>query len=160
MFIDLHGHVNRIGTFLYGNQIRGLQQVENVLFAKLLSLNSLNFDFDDCSFKESNMTAKDSFDGLSREGSSRVAVHRATQLSACYTVEASFHGSRKLCSLPAKFNSLRNAVEAEDVFTNVQSKLYDGKPAVYTPLLYEDMGRVLVALRLGDLFQSFGLLWH
>eukprot|EP00826_Nyctotherus_ovalis_P048625 TRINITY_DN5747_c0_g5_i1.p1 TRINITY_DN5747_c0_g5~~TRINITY_DN5747_c0_g5_i1.p1 ORF type:complete len:153 (-),score=27.02 TRINITY_DN5747_c0_g5_i1:591-1049(-) len=152
MFIDLHGHVNRIGTFLYGNSIRGLQQVENVVFAKLLSLNSLNFEFDDCNFKESNMTAKDNLDGLTREGSSRVAIYKATQLPNCYTVEASFHGSRRLNSLPAKFNSLRNTVEAEDIFTNTQSRLYDGRPAVYSPLLYEDMGRVWVMLKLGNLF--------
>ena len=144
MYIDLHGHVNKIGTFLYGNSIKGLPQVENVLFAKLLSLNSLNFDFDECNFKESNMIVKDQIDGLSREGSSRVAMYKETQLPNCYTIESSFHGSKKLNSIPQKYNKFRKINEMESAITNSHSKTYDGKPAVYTPEIYEDMGRVYI----------------
>jgi len=146
MFIDLHGHVNKIGTFLYGNSIKGLPQVENVLFAKLLSLNSLNFDFDGCDFKESNMVVKDHIDGLSREGSSRVAIYKETLLPSCYTIEASFHGSRKLNALPAKYNKLRKINEVEQAITNSHSKIYEGKPAIYTPEIYEDIGRVCIII--------------
>jgi hypothetical protein len=133
-----------MGTFLYGNSIKGPQHVDNVLFAKLLAINSLNFEFDECNFKESNMVAKDGLDGLTREGSGRVAIHKETQLPNCYTIEASFQGSKKLHSLPAKFNSLRKALEPEDSLTNPQSKVYNNKPAVYTPAIYEDIGRVCV----------------
>lgn len=157
MFIDLHGHVNKIGTFLYGNSIKGLPQVENVLFAKLLSLNSLNFDFDACNFKETIMTIKDN-DGLSREGSSRVAIYKETQLPNCYTIEASFHGSKKLNALPIKYNKLRKMNEGEQLLTNGHSRAYEGKPAIYTPEIFEDMGRVRASVRVGDVLQLAGLL--
>lgn len=137
MFIDFHGHVNRFGTFLYGNSIKGPQQVDNVLFAKLLAINSLNFEFDGCNFKEANMVAKDGLDRLSREGSSRVAIHKETQLPNCYTIEASFQGSKKL-------HDARKIVDPEDQLTNAQSKVYDGKAAAYSPIVYEDIGRVLI----------------
>ena len=139
MFIDLHGHVNKMGTFLYGNALKNGPQIENILFAKLLSLNSLNFDFDDCNFSENIMAIKDKVVGLSREGSSRVAIYKETLLPNCYTIEASFHGSKKLNPIPTK----RNAVEPKEPLTDPQSAIYNGKPAVYTPEIYEDMGRVI-----------------
>ena len=143
MFIDLHGHVNKMGTFLYGNAIRGLPQIENVLFAKLMSLNSLNFDFADCNFTEANMVVKDRIDGLSREGASRVAMYKATSLPNCYTIETSFQGSKKLNTLASKFNKLKKAIEPEQPITNPYSKLYEGKPAIYVPEIYEDIGRAI-----------------
>lgn len=142
MYIDLHGHVNKFGTFLYGNSIKGISQVENVLFAKLLSINSLNFEFDQCNFKEANMVIKDRIDGLSREGSSRVAMFKETNIPNCYTIETSFHGSRKVHTLPLRFNRAKNSDEAEDPITDLQSEIYQGKPGIYTPEIYEDMGRV------------------
>ena len=142
LFIDLHGHVNKMGTFLYGNAIKGPQQIDNMLFAKLISLNSLNFDFADCNFTESNMMVKDRIDGLSREGSSRVAVYKETLIPNCYTIEASFQGSKKVNFLAPKLNKVKKGIESEVPLTNPHSKFYDGKPAVYTPEIYEDMGRV------------------
>eukprot|EP00826_Nyctotherus_ovalis_P049366 TRINITY_DN595_c0_g6_i1.p2 TRINITY_DN595_c0_g6~~TRINITY_DN595_c0_g6_i1.p2 ORF type:complete len:158 (+),score=53.05 TRINITY_DN595_c0_g6_i1:1171-1644(+) len=142
MFIDLHGHVNRMGTFLYGNALKEGAQIENMLFAKLLSLNSLNFDFGDCSFAEENMVARDWNDGLSRDGSSRVAIYKETLLPNCYTIEAGFHGSKRLNNLPPKYNKIKKSIEPEHILTNPHSKLYAGKPAVYTIEMYEDMGRV------------------
>ena len=132
-----------MGTFLYGNALKGTPQIDNILFAKVLSLNSLNFEFSDCSFTEGNMVVKDKVDGLSREGSSRVAIYKETSLPNCYTIEASFHGSKKLNLLPSKLNRAKGIPEPEHALTNPQSKLYDGKPAVYTPEIYEDMGRAL-----------------
>lgn len=143
VFIDLHGHVNKMGTFLYGNALKGVAQIENVLFAKLISLNSLNFDFADCNFTESNMVVKDRIDGLSREGSSRVAMYKATSLPNCYTIEASFQGSKKLNFLSCKFNKTKKGIESELPVTNPYSKLYEGKPAVYVPEILEDMGRTI-----------------
>ena len=46
----------------------------NMLFPRLMSLNSLNFDFAECSFSEKLMNAKDGGSGLSREGSGRVGI--------------------------------------------------------------------------------------
>lgn len=38
-------------------------------------MNSLNFDYIECSFNEKNMHAKDGNEGLSKEGSGRVSVY-------------------------------------------------------------------------------------
>jgi len=143
MLIDLHGHVNKMGTFLYGNALKGMQQIENMLFAKLLTLNSVNFDFADCNFTESNMVVKDRIDGMSREGSSRVAIYKETSIPNCYTIETSFQGSKKANFLAPKFNKLKKAIESELPITNPNSKIYDGKPAVYNPEIWEDMGRAI-----------------
>lgn len=52
-------------------------QVENMLFPKLISLNSPHFDFTGCNFSEKNMYARDKRDGQSKEGSGRVAIYKA-----------------------------------------------------------------------------------
>lgn len=54
-----------------------VSQVENMLFPKLISLNSPHFDFMGCNFSEKNMYARDKRDGQSKEGSGRVAVYKA-----------------------------------------------------------------------------------
>lgn len=52
-------------------------QVDNMLFPKLISMNTAHFDFTGCNFSERNMYAKDKRDGMSKEGSGRVAIHKA-----------------------------------------------------------------------------------
>lgn len=47
------------GIFLYGNWFRDLHSmVDNLLLAKLLSINCGNFDFTACNFTEKNMTVR------------------------------------------------------------------------------------------------------
>ena len=141
-YIDLHGHVNKYSTFIYGNALKGFDQVSNILFAKLLSMNSLHFDFASCNFTESNMKVKDKIDGTSREGCSRVAIYQETGLVNCYTIEASFMGAKRMNNLSAKFVKEKNVIEHEALITNPHSKLYEGKGGSYTPEIYGDMGRV------------------
>jgi len=45
-----------------------------MVYAKLVSLNSISFDYSECGFHEKLMYLKDKRDGLSREGSGRVAI--------------------------------------------------------------------------------------
>jgi cytosolic carboxypeptidase protein 5 len=96
IYIDLHGHANKKGCFIFGNNLKGDQQADNMLFARLVSLNSLNFDFQECSFAEKLMTAKDAGSGLSREGSGRVGIFKATNLINCYTLECHYQTGRRI----------------------------------------------------------------
>ena len=63
---------------MFGNALTGENQLKNMLLPKLISMNSLNFDFCECSFNEKMMNCKDKKDGLSREGAGRVAIYKAT----------------------------------------------------------------------------------
>ena len=44
---------------MFGNALSGEAQVENVLLPKLISLNCVNFDFNECNFSDKIMTKKD-----------------------------------------------------------------------------------------------------
>lgn len=47
-----------------------------MLYPKLISMNTAHFDFTGCNFTERNMYARDKRDGMSKEGSGRVTVHK------------------------------------------------------------------------------------
>lgn len=55
-------------------------QVENMLYPRLIAVNSAHFDFLGCNFSEKNMYARDKRDGQSKEGSGRVAIYKAIGL--------------------------------------------------------------------------------
>ena len=104
----------------------------NMLFAKLVSLNSLNFDFAECSFAEKLMSVKDKGCGLSREGSGRVGIYKATGLVHCYTLECNFQTGRRVNHLTPKINVATGDVEPETAITDVNSKFYrDQKVKLY-----------------------------
>ena len=64
---------------MYGNYLDSDDdQAQNVLFARLMALNSAHFDFDACNFTERNMYTVDRKElGMSKEGSGRVAMFKA-----------------------------------------------------------------------------------
>ena len=78
MYVDFHAHASKKGMFMFGNSLKGDDQVDNVLLARLMSLNCLNFDMTECSFSDKIMTKKDK-KGDSREGTGRVAVYKDTK---------------------------------------------------------------------------------
>jgi len=106
-YIDLHGHASKRGIFIYGNHFKDTkQQTECLLFPKLISLNSQHFDFWACNFTEKNMKSIDRRDGLSKEGSGRVGVHKLTGITRSYTLECNYNTGRMcniLSPLPDKF---------------------------------------------------------
>ena len=59
--------------------------MENMLYPRLVALNSPHLDFEHCVFSEKNMHSTDKRDGMSKEGSGRVALHKATGIiHRCY----------------------------------------------------------------------------
>ena len=76
-----------------------------MLLPKLVSLNSLNFDFMECSFSEKLMKCKDGKDGLSREGCGRVGIMKATgECPNCYTLECNYASGRRINHISPKLN--------------------------------------------------------
>lgn len=58
-YCDLHAHSARKGCFLFGNAINDyVTQVESQLYAKVVSLNCINFDYNQCIFSKKHMSAK------------------------------------------------------------------------------------------------------
>ena len=81
IYIDLHAHANKRGCFFYGNFFEDeQQQVENMLYPRLVALNSPHLDFEHCVFSEKNMSSFDKRAGTSKEGTGRVAMYKATGL--------------------------------------------------------------------------------
>lgn len=59
-----------------------------------MAINNVNFDFEGSSFSEKNVRVKDKREGLSKEGSGRVALFRASNLARCYTLECNYHSGK------------------------------------------------------------------
>jgi len=94
--VDLHAHAGKNGCFIYGNQLPFTEQVESLLFSRLVTLNAADFDFEACNFSEKNMYAADKSDGLSKEGSGRVAFFKKYGVRHSYTLECNYTiGSNK-----------------------------------------------------------------
>ncbi|KAM4692949.1 cytosolic carboxypeptidase-like protein 5 [Discoglossus pictus] len=133
-YVDLHGHASKRGCFMYGNYFtQENDQVENLLYPKLVSLNSAHFDFMGCNFSEKNMYAKDKRDGQSKEGSGRVAVHKATGIIHSYTLECNYNTGRCVNTIPtACHDNGRASPPPPPAF-----------PPKYTTDLFEQVGRAV-----------------
>ncbi|CAJ0945857.1 unnamed protein product [Ranitomeya imitator] len=137
-YVDLHGHASKRGCFMYGNCFTDENdQVENLLYPKLISLNSAHFDFMGCNFSEKNMYAKDKRDGQSKEGSGRVSIHKATGIIRSYTLECNYNTGRCVNTIPgACHDSGRATPPPPPAF-----------PPKFTTDIFEQVGRaVAVAL--------------
>ena len=144
MYIDIHGHASKRGIFIYGNHFEDTEtKVDALLFPKLMSINSANFDFPACNFSQRNMFMKDRHTGAGREGSGRVSVYRATGITYCYTLECNFNTGRFTNTVPAASRDLGRATPPP---------VYDVPPK-YTPAVYEETGKSL-AISMLDLTES------
>ena len=96
-----------------------------MLLPKLISMNSMNFDFHECSFADKMMKVKDKKDGLSREGCGRVSIGKLTGLPNCYTLECNYASGRTINRLTPKIVKKTGLQEPEDPVTDPSSKLYE-----------------------------------
>ncbi|NWR53845.1 CBPC5 protein, partial [Bucorvus abyssinicus] len=138
-YVDLHGHASKRGCFMYGNSFSDENtQVENMLFPKLISLNSPHFDFTGCNFSEKNMYARDRRDGQSKEGSGRVAIYKALGIIHSYTLECNYNTGRSVNSIPVACHDNGRA----------SPPLPPAFPSKYTVELFEQVGRALAVAAL------------
>lgn len=86
-------------------------------------MNCLNFDMTECNFSDKIMAIKDK-NGLSREGSSRVALQMATGLTYCYTLEFNYHSGKRINTLAPKLIRTTGHIESETPVTDPSSKIY------------------------------------
>ncbi|KAJ1555024.1 Cytosolic carboxypeptidase-like protein 5 [Nowakowskiella sp. JEL0078] len=94
-YFDLHGHANKFGCFLFGNQLGDPQlQKETLAFSKLMEINCPWFETASCDFSSRGMTAKDRADE-SKEGSGRVAIYNILKIQHCYTFECNYFCSKR-----------------------------------------------------------------
>ncbi|XP_069358396.1 cytosolic carboxypeptidase-like protein 5 isoform X5 [Maniola hyperantus] len=139
LYIDLHGHASKKGIFMYGNHFEDLEScVECMLLPRIMSLNNLHFHFSSCNFTERNMYLKDRRDGMSREGSGRVAVLKATGLVRSYTLECNYNTGRLVNVLPP------TAREGPTVQASTAPM-----PPKYTPHIFEEVNPFQVGRSLG-----------
>ncbi|XP_059472079.1 cytosolic carboxypeptidase-like protein 5 [Neocloeon triangulifer] len=130
MYLDLHGHASKKGVFMYGNHFENIEDsIETFLMPKLMSLNSLHFHFTSCNFSKRNMYLRDKRDGMSREGSGRVAVFKMTGLVRCYTLECNYNTGRIVNTLPSSGKD------------NGKSPAAPVVPPKYNPPLFEEVGK-------------------
>ncbi|CAK8679641.1 unnamed protein product [Clavelina lepadiformis] len=143
-YVDLHGHASKRGCFIYGNHMDDEQdQVDNLLFPKLASINSAHFDFNGCNFTERNMYLRDKRDGMSKEGSGRVAVFKIAGLIHSYTVECNYNTGRTVNCIPQASHDNGRATPPPAA----------GFPPKYTPEIFEEVGRALAISAL-DMLQE------
>ncbi|KAI8424052.1 hypothetical protein MSG28_002682 [Choristoneura fumiferana] len=130
LYVDLHGHASKKGIFMYGNHFEDAESsVECMLLPRIMSLNNLHFHFSSCNFTERNMYLKDRRDGMSREGSGRVAVLKATGLVRSYTLECNYNTGRLVNVLPPPAREPPAPPAAAPV------------PPKYTPHIFEEVRR-------------------
>ncbi|XP_015116442.1 cytosolic carboxypeptidase-like protein 5 isoform X2 [Diachasma alloeum] len=133
LYIDLHGHASKKGVFMYGNYFDDADDtIMCMLLPKLMSINNPNFHFTSCNFAERNMYLIDKRDGMSREGSGRVAVYKLTGLIRSYTLECNYNSGRLVNTIPARVRD-GNGKPQGHMFV----------PPKYTPTVFEEVGAAL-----------------
>ena len=147
-YVDLHGHAAKRGCFIYGNSIENeLYQVENVLFTKLIAFNSQHFDFDGCNFSVKNMYMKDKREGLSKEGSGRVAMFKKLGIIHSYTLECCYASGKVMNSIAPAINT-NNGYNMGNRWSlanpcPISPPLHTDLPPKFMPEHYADVGKAL-----------------
>jgi hypothetical protein len=97
----------------------------------------------ECNFSERIMNIKDK-NGLSRDGSSRVALHKATGLTYCFTLECNYHNGKRINTLAPKLIRSMNVIEEETPVTDPNSKIYaNTNSPPFSVEIFEDVGNAV-----------------
>ena len=116
-YFDLHAHAVKKGCFLLANDINDQSgKIDTMAFARLMSLNCLNFDYVECSFG--------SFDDADKDGSGRVAIGRETGLPHCYTVECNYQTGRRVNHLTPMVDKKTGLRVQDSPLSDIHSKYY------------------------------------
>jgi hypothetical protein len=109
MFMDFHAHTTKRGCFIYGNTLECIDsQAEANLLPKLMSLNSVNFDFRSSCFQDDVNNVVD-WQGDSRCGSSRAVIHREAAFNPLvYTIEANYARGKSINNLSLRYDRIKN----------------------------------------------------
>ena len=144
-YIDLHAHPIKRGCFLFGNMLPEENYVDNLMFGKLISMNTLNFDYAECNFSRINPWKEDEKDRLKRDGSGRVGIYHLTKVPHCYTLECNYASGWKGKRLPPKVILETGKMEPDPPINDFKKILLNenGKP-VYNTEVFEDVGRAVV----------------
>ncbi|VDH95469.1 Hypothetical predicted protein [Mytilus galloprovincialis] len=155
-YVDLHGHASKRGCFIYGNYFEVEDtQVENMLYPKLISMNTAHFDFTGCNFTEKNMYTKDKRDGMSKEGSGRVAIYKSIGIIHSYTLECNYNTGRMVNPVPPAHGDEGRATPPPMAgfpkYTKQMVLLKSSKPPMapkYTQAHFEEVGKALAVAAL------------
>lgn len=142
IYTDLHAHVSKRGCFVFGNTFQNpLNQAEQILLPKLISLNCVNFGLPDCGFNDSNNNKKD-LRGDSRAGSSRATFSRETGLLYCFTLEGNYTTGQRINTLQSRYNFLSGKkLKTNPPIKDTSSDFYKTrKIPIYTSEVYRDVG--------------------
>ena len=133
LYIDMHAHANKRGAFFYGNGMKAEDQIQNIAYAKLVSLNTPHFDFTSCNFSEQNMFAVGK-NGEGKDTSSRVTIFQETGFVHSYTIETSY-----------VTGTTQNAIAALPMIPGEEIDVMPGMPSPkYNQATFADVGKGLL----------------
>lgn len=121
-------------------------QNESQLFAKLMSLNCVNFEFDFCNFSKKHMYSKDRCEEQTKEGCGRVVAYRTCNVIFSYTMECGYHTHTLCQELPKPTNVAKRYGRlgyTESESENFSADIYKQGPPLFTPQIMEQIGRAL-----------------
>lgn len=112
-YIDLHAHNSKRGTFLIGNQLYGSFHVQNLIFAKMLSMNTVHVDFNKCQFNSKVLASYPVPVGkkaakMNKGGTARVAIHNLIGVTKCFTLEMSYNCSKAVTAEEVQLEKIKN----------------------------------------------------
>lgn len=109
---------------MFGNSIADPQlHLSQIMLPKLMSMNSVNFDFTECSFNDGENNKKD-LKGDSREGSGRAAVFRMTGIPYCYTLEGNYATGIRINTLQCRVKDGKKVLKEDYQVNDTSSAFY------------------------------------